>query len=62
MFVSFKLGNDIAHMISADTDASQFVKGGIDGVDYPGNMFDPAYTMVCKMSKAVLEQMGAKRR
>jgi hypothetical protein len=27
-----------------------------------GNMFDPAYTMICKMSKAVLDQMGAVRR
>jgi acetamidase/formamidase len=27
-----------------------------------GNMFDPAYTMVCKISKDVLERMGAKRR
>ena len=26
-----------------------------------GNVFDPAYTMVCKMSKATLEAMGAKR-
>ncbi len=26
-----------------------------------GNVFDPAYTMVCKMSKATLEGMGAKR-
>lgn len=26
-----------------------------------GNMFDPAYTMVCKMSKSVLESMGARR-
>ena len=27
-----------------------------------GNVFDPAYTMVCKMSKATLEGMGARRR
>ena len=27
-----------------------------------GNMFDPAYTMVCSISKDVLKRMGAKRR
>ena len=33
-----------------------------EAVEYDmGNMFDPAYTMVCKMEKAVLEGMGAKR-
>ena len=33
-----------------------------EAVEYDmGNMFDPAYTMVCKISKQVLEQMGAKR-
>jgi len=26
-----------------------------------GNVFDPAYTMVCKIEKALLEQLGAKR-
>ncbi|MEW6754558.1 MAG: acetamidase/formamidase family protein [Candidatus Latescibacterota bacterium] len=26
-----------------------------------GNVFDPAYTMVCKLSKQVLEQIGARR-
>jgi amidase len=34
-----------------------------EAVEYDmGNMFDPAYTMICKMSKSVLEQMGAIRR
>ncbi len=34
-----------------------------EAVEYDmGNMFDPAYTMVCKISKAVLETMGATRR
>jgi acetamidase/formamidase len=34
-----------------------------EAVEYAmGNMFDPAYTMVCRMSKKTLEQMGAKRR
>ena len=33
-----------------------------EAVEYDmGNMFDPAYTMICKMSKSVLEQMGAIR-
>jgi len=27
-----------------------------------GNMFDPAYTMVARMSKEILEGMGANRR
>jgi acetamidase/formamidase len=27
-----------------------------------GNIYDPAYTMVCKMSKQTLESIGAKRR
>jgi hypothetical protein len=26
-----------------------------------GNVFDPAYTMVCKIEKALLEQLGTKR-
>ena len=26
-----------------------------------GNIFDPAYTMVCKMSKQVLDSIGATR-
>jgi hypothetical protein len=33
-----------------------------EAVEYDmGNMFDPAYTMVCKMSKQVLANIGAKR-
>lgn len=33
-----------------------------EAVEYDmGNMFDPAYTMVCKVSKHVLATMGAKR-
>ena len=26
-----------------------------------GNMFDPAYTMVCKIAKSLLEDLGVKR-
>jgi hypothetical protein len=26
-----------------------------------GNVFDPAYTMACKISKHLLEQIGARR-
>ena len=34
-----------------------------EAVEYAmGNMFDPAYTMVCKMSKQVLDDMGAVRK
>ena len=34
-----------------------------EAVEYAmGNMFDPAYTMVCKMSKQVLNRMGAVRK
>ena len=34
-----------------------------EAVEYAmGNMFDPAYTMVCKMSKQVLNGMGAVRK
>ena len=34
-----------------------------EAVEYAmGNMFDPAYTMVCKMSKQVLHDMGAVRK
>ncbi|MFT5369296.1 MAG: amidase [Candidatus Latescibacterota bacterium] len=33
-----------------------------EAVEYDmGNMFDPAYTMVCKVPKSVLETIGAKR-
>jgi amidase len=33
-----------------------------EAVEYDmGNMFDPAYTMVCKIPKSVLDTMGAKR-
>ena len=33
-----------------------------EAVEYDmGNMFDPAYTMVCKIPKNILEQIGTSR-